>query len=182
MITETATLQEATAELGAEQTVLRLPHPHPFTRVLCPSCILGSWPFQLPYRMHVQVSLSCCFRLGLGQWEAFRKILRGERCFFSMSCVVLWAGCGGILSGCHSLRAVLFRVSSFNGASVEMPLLFLTVSAGITVFSPLLVSPFITSPSYLVLHSICMLVNSSFIKISSAEPPGINSVSFWDPD
>ena len=127
MITETATLQEATAELGAEQTVLRLPHPHPFTRVLCPSCILGSWPFQLPYRMHVQVSLSCCFRLGLGQWDAFRKILRGERCFFSMSCVVLWAGCGGILSGCHSLRAVLFRVSSFNWASVEMPLLFLTL-------------------------------------------------------
>ena len=92
-----------------------------------PSCILGSWPFQIPYRLHVQVSLSCCFHLRLGQWETFSKTLRGERYFFSTSCLVLWAGCSGILSGCHSLQAALFHASIFNWASVEMLLLFLSL-------------------------------------------------------
>ena len=71
------------------------------------------------------------------------------------------------------LTGLLWKCCSFS---------CLSVSTGSTVFSLLLVSSFIPSPSCLFLNSVCMLVNSSFIKISSVEPPGINSVSFWDPD
>lgn len=60
------------------------------------------------------------------------KILDGERrkrweCFLSMSCLTLCPGCGGVLSGFHSLQAALFHASSFNWAPVEMLLLLLSL-------------------------------------------------------
>lgn len=115
-----------------------------------------------------------------------RRISEGERrqsgdVSSLCAALILWPGYGGVLSGCHSLHGALFHASCFYWAPGEMLPLSCLSSLSVVLSSHCCQS-LGASPSCFFLHSVYNLVNSCFVKISSFEPSGTSSVSFWDPD